>query len=157
MVYIKHSYPHINLWRSGIFLSWHGRIFSSVESLTIILRFFLLASLRPPYSGWIAMMFWSSLTNSWNNILVTACFSVWPLMDTLSRPCAIDVWTTFGWCIKKLYRPFFTNVLVFVYSLYFGLIYHNNFPVLIALHFVLEYTNMWTAVFVWNQIVLKID
>ena len=56
LVDMKHSQPHMTLYRAYIFLSWCGRIDRSLESLMMILLSTYLDSLSPPYYGGLTII-----------------------------------------------------------------------------------------------------
>ena len=70
---MKHSQPHITLYRVFVFFSWGGNMLRKVESQMMILSYAYLASFSPPSPGVLAMILCSSLTGTYNNNFETNC------------------------------------------------------------------------------------
>ena len=70
---MKHSQPHIILYRAVIFLSCGGDMLCNIESLMMMFSSDYFSSFSTPSSGGINMILCSSLTDTWNNNFETNC------------------------------------------------------------------------------------
>ena len=126
-------------------------------SLMMMLSSKFLASFIPPSSGEIIVLLFSSLTDTCNNNFGVNCCSYCPSIDNLMQPLSIGDCKTWGWCRIQLPIYFLTYSMIFVWLCWFGILYHNIFPAMIALHFFQQHITVAKLFLVWRPMFLQID